>query len=59
MREGSPAALAVTLNTQPMCKRGIHLAILISFDIDGTLEVGDPPGILTMAMVRRAQKRGF
>ena len=33
--------------------------ILISFDIDGTLEVGDPPGILTMDMVRRAQEKGF
>ena len=28
------------------------MAILISFDIDGTLEVGDPPGPLTMAMVK-------
>ena len=34
------------------------MAILISFDIDGTLEVGDPPGILTMEMVRRAQEKG-
>ncbi len=33
--------------------------ILISLDIDGTLEVGDPPGILTMEMVRRAQEKGF
>jgi len=33
--------------------------ILISFDIDGTLEVGDPPGVLTMAMVKRVQKPGF
>lgn len=34
--------------------------ILISLDIDGTLEVGDPPGILTMDMVRRArEKEGF
>jgi hypothetical protein len=33
--------------------------ILISFDIDGTLEVGDPPGVLTMAMVQRVQKLGF
>jgi hypothetical protein len=32
---------------------------LISFDIDGTLEVGDPPGVLTMDMVRRARERGF
>lgn len=34
--------------------------ILISLDIDGTLEVGDPPGVLTMDMVRRArEKEGF
>jgi hypothetical protein len=35
------------------------LVILISFDIDGTLEVGDPPGILTMDMVRRVKEKGF
>ena len=35
------------------------MVILISFDIDGTLEVGDPPGVLTMAMVRRVQEKGF
>ena len=34
------------------------MVILISFDIDGTLEVGDPPGVLTMDMVRRAQEKG-
>ena len=34
------------------------LAILISFDIDGTLEIGDPPGPLTMDMVRNAQANG-
>ena len=32
---------------------------LISFDIDGTLEAGDPPGAITMAMVKRAQKLGY
>ena len=32
---------------------------LISFDIDGTLEVGDPPGILTMDLVRRTKEMGF
>jgi hypothetical protein len=32
---------------------------LISFDIDGTLEVGDPPGAVTMDMVRRVQAMGF
>src|SRR4051812_49400921 len=32
---------------------------LISFDIDGTLETGDPPGIITMARVRRALELGY
>ena len=32
---------------------------LISFDIDGTLEVGDPPGTITMEMVRRVQDLGY
>jgi hypothetical protein len=35
------------------------LAFLISFDIDGTLEFGDPPGGITVEMVRRAQDLGF
>ena len=34
------------------------MKILISFDIDGTLEVGDPPGPVTMDMVRRAREIG-
>ncbi len=34
------------------------MVILISFDIDGTLEVGDPPGVLSMDLVRRASARG-
>ena len=33
--------------------------ILISYDIDGTLEVGDPPGPLTMEMVRVSKRKGF
>jgi hypothetical protein len=32
---------------------------LVSFDIDGTLEIGDPPGIVTVAMVRDARLRGY
>lgn len=32
---------------------------LISFDIDGTLEVGHPPGIVSIALVRHAQQLGY
>lgn len=35
------------------------MTVLISFDIDGTLEVGDPPGELTMDMVRLVRDKGF
>jgi hypothetical protein len=31
---------------------------LVSFDIDGTLEVGVPPGLVTIPMVRLAQSLG-
>lgn len=32
---------------------------LVSFDIDGTLEVGIPPGIITIEMVRTARSLGY
>jgi hypothetical protein len=32
---------------------------LVSFDIDGTLEIGDPPGIITIPMVREAKRLGY
>jgi hypothetical protein len=32
---------------------------LISFDIDGTLEVWDPPGLVTMDMVRAIKALGY
>lgn len=38
---------------------GTTLAELISFDIDGTLEVGDPPGCIDMDMVRSAKANGY
>jgi hypothetical protein len=38
---------------------GTRLTKLISFDIDGTLEVGDPSGIITMDMVRYTQALGY
>jgi hypothetical protein len=35
------------------------LVTLVSFDIDGTLEFGDPPGFITAAMVATVKARGF
>ena len=32
---------------------------LISFDIDGTLEFGEPPGVITLEMVRKARSLGY
>ena len=32
---------------------------LISFDIDGTLEVGDPPGVIPLTAVRIAREFGL
>ena len=35
------------------------MAILISFDIDGTMEIGDPPGAVTLEMVKTARAKGI
>lgn len=32
---------------------------LVSFDIDGTLEAGEPAGIIPIALVRRAKRLGY
>ena len=32
---------------------------LISFDIDGTMEFGEPAGVITLEMVRKARSLGY
>ncbi|HEY3099025.1 MAG TPA: HAD family hydrolase [Methylomirabilota bacterium] len=32
--------------------------IVVSFDIDGTLEIGEPPGVVPIALVRTAKRLG-
>ena len=32
---------------------------VVSIDIDGTLEIGEPPGIIPVALVRTAQRLGY
>lgn len=32
---------------------------LLAFDIDGTLEIGEPPGPVPLGMVRRARELGY
>lgn len=33
--------------------------VLLSLDIDGTLEIGDPPGTIPLAWVHRARAKGY
>jgi len=33
--------------------------LLISLDIDGTLEVGDPPGLISVEMLRQIKRLGY
>lgn len=42
----------------PSLLKDANSMILISFDIDGTLTVGDPPGILPVDMVRAVKEQG-
>ena len=35
------------------------MPLLISFDIDGTLGVGDPPGPISVEMVRQVKRVGY
>ena len=37
----------------------MRAARLLSFDIDGTLEIGEPPGIVSIALVRTAKRLGY
>ena len=45
--------------TAPLSDAGAPSLVLISFDIDGTLEDGDPPGPVSMDVVRLAQSLGY
>src|SRR4030095_11842213 len=40
-------------------RRLVSRVALVSFDIDGTLEVGEPPGIVPIALVRDAKRLGY
>jgi len=33
--------------------------IVVSFDIDGTLEIGEPPGVVPIALIRTAKRLGY
>ena len=37
----------------------MNFVTLVSFDIYGTLEVGEPPGIVPVALVRTAKRLGY
>jgi hypothetical protein len=37
----------------------VSCVTLVSFDIDGTLEIGEPPGIVPIALVREAKRLGY
>ena len=37
----------------------MSLVTLVSFDIDGTLECGEPPGVVPIALVRTAKRLGY
>lgn len=39
--------------------RGHTMLRVLSFDMDGTLEFGDPPGRITVEMVHRAKAMGY
>ena len=43
------------MTTEP----GANQVTLVSFDIDGTLEVGQPPGIVPVTLVRMAKRLGY
>jgi hypothetical protein len=63
LHDGAVAGIIRSSNLHDGVRRiadtgGSCVVKLISFDIDGTLEVGDPPGLITMEMVRQAKHLG-
>jgi hypothetical protein len=57
MTAGMPTAHGPA-NDPPGTEAELRL-VLVSFDIDGTLEDGDPPGPLSMSLARQAQELGY
>ena len=57
------AALRAAGGVRPRADRAswaeVSEVTLVSFDIDGTLEIGDPPGIITIDAVRAARALGY
>jgi hypothetical protein len=37
----------------------MSVVTLVSFDIDGTLEVGEPPGVVPVELMRAAKRLGY
>lgn len=57
---GSDPPAIVSPDPGPPTGTGVAIGLgVISFDIDGTLESGDPPGPVTVEFVRTVQARGF
>ena len=57
MTKGAPAAhIPAAEPLESATERGL---VLVSFDIDGTLEDGDPPGPVPMSLPSHAQRLGY
>src|SRR5712691_8592078 len=65
-RRGCPWGASASTRTcssrrRPSVSAGtaVTLVTLVSFDVDGTLEIGEPPGGVPIALVRTAKRLGY